>query len=353
MTIAAQLGRMSSRIETAARSREFAEYATALMRAKGNPVTALREAEANGAPQRVKATLKAAVAGATSSGADELAPLRILAEGFSATLANSAFDAVLADAHVAPLHVRFSVVTSDATAAVANEGAAKRMSSISLGTGTLSARKAATLVAISEELLRFNSAVGLIETSLRNGVAAAVDSIFLTALIAGTTPIASAGASAANAMNDIRRALDAATVTANSRFHLIVSPTTAARMATMTTATIGGFAFPTLTVNGGTLAGVKVHASDALTTQAVLVDANALVAAADPVEVRVSRDASVQKDSAPTQTIAAGSPPAPVASTTVSAFQTNSSVVIAERRFGWALVRATAVQSLSGVAWAT
>ena len=96
---------------------------------------------------------------------------------------------------------------------------------------------------------------------------------FLSTLISGTTPIASTGATAANAMNDIRRILDAATVTANSRFHLIVSPPTAARMAVMTTATIGGFAFPTLTVNGGTMGGIQVHASDQLTNTAVLVDA--------------------------------------------------------------------------------
>ena len=52
MTIAAQLGRVNSRMENAARSREFAEYAVALMKAQGNPEIALREAEANGASQR-------------------------------------------------------------------------------------------------------------------------------------------------------------------------------------------------------------------------------------------------------------------------------------------------------------
>jgi HK97 family phage major capsid protein len=295
--------------------------------------------------------LKAAVAGALSD--DGYTPLRILAEGYTATLTNACFDAVLVDSHIVPLHVTFGVTTADASAAVAGEGAAKRVSSISFGRGTLTARKAATLVAVSEDLLRFNSSVGLIESSLRAGVADAVDSIFLSTLISGTTPIASAGATAANAMNDIRRVLDAATVTANSRFHLFVSPQTAARLATMTTATIGGFAFPTLTVNGGTMAGIAVHASDQLTNTAVLVDASQLGAAADPVEIRVSQNASVQMDTAPTQTIAAGSPAAPIASTVVSMYQTNSTAIICERRFGFALTRPSAAQSLSGVAWAT
>ena len=55
----------------------------------------------------------------------------------------------------------------------------------------------------------------------------------------------------------------------------------------MTTATVGGLAFPTLTRNGGTIGGIAVHASDQLTTQAVLVDASQFVAGADPVEIRV------------------------------------------------------------------
>ena len=44
---------------------------------------------------------------------------------------------------------------------------------------------------------------------------------------------------------------------------------------------------------------------------------------------------------------------APVATAVVSMFQTNSTAIVCERRFGWSLLRASAVQSLSGVAWAT
>ena len=146
-------------------------------------------------------------------------------EGFTATLTNACFDACFADAHQVPLHVTFSVTTADATAASAGEGSAKRVAAVSrFGRGTLAARKAATLVTVSEDLLRFNSAPGLLEQSLRAGIADAVDKHLFVYINSRTTPIASSGATAANAMNDIRRVLDAATVTANSRFHLIVSP---------------------------------------------------------------------------------------------------------------------------------
>jgi hypothetical protein len=348
MTIAAQIGRVNSRIEKAARAHDFAAYATALLRSGGDPVKASRDAEAEGLPQRVQATLKAAVSGSVTDLAG-LTPYRVLSEGFSSTLTNATFDGVLADANIVPLHVRFSVVTADATAASAGEGAAKRISSVSIGSGAVTARKAAVQVAVSEELLRYQSAVGLIENSLRAGVADAVDSIFLLAVIAGTTPIAASGTSAAAALHDIRILLDACTVSSNSRFHLIVSPATCARLAVMTTVTVDGPAFPTLTVNGGTIGGIQIHSSDALTTQAVLIDTQQVIAAADPVEIRVSQNASLQMDSAPTQTIA----PTPTPTAVVSMFQTNSTAIVCERRFGWSLLRASAAQSLSGVAWAT
>jgi hypothetical protein len=159
-----------------------------------------------------------------------------------------------------------------------------------------------------------------------------VDAIFLAALTAGTTPIASTGATAAAVLHDIRLLLDGTGVSGDSRFHLIVPPTIAAHLAVMTTATIGGLAFPGITPTGGVIAGIAVHASDALTNTAVLLDASQVVAGADPVGISFSQSASLQMDSAPTQTIAAGSPPAPVASTVVSMFQTNASAIRAERR---------------------
>ena len=109
-----------------------------------------------------------------------------------------------------------------------------------------------------------------------------------------------------------------------------------------------------MTVTGGVLpGGIAVHVSNALTNTALLVDANALVANADAVRIRVSPNASLEMTDAPAQATADGSPPAPVAATgkVVSMFQTNSTAVLCERIFGFQLLRASAAQSLSGVAW--
>lgn len=172
----------------------------------------------------------------------------------------------------------------------------------------------------------------------------------LRALIAGTTPIAASGTTAAAVLHDIRLLLDAATVSTNSRFHLIASPTICARLAVMTTATIDGLAFPALTVNGGMIGGIQVHASAALTNAVVLIDAAQLVASADAVAIRVSQNASLEMDTAPAQAIATGSPPAPAGPAgspppgLVSMFQTNSTAILCERVFGFQPLRASAVQ---------
>jgi hypothetical protein len=348
MSILQKLGRISANHEAASRARDFGEYCTVLMRAQGDPVIALRAADADGLSQRVKTVLKSAVAGSVTDLAG-LTPYRVLAEGFSATLQNSAFDSVLGDANVVPLHSQFSLTVADATAASVGQGLAKRLTSISLGRGTVAARKVATLAVASEELLRFQSAAGLIEASLRAGLADATDALFLSTLISGTTPVAASGATASAFLHDLRILLDATGVTANSRFHLVVSPQTCARLATISEATTGALAFPTLTVNGGTISGIAVHASDALSTQAILLDAAQIAAGADAVEIRISQNASLEMDSAPTGAIT----PAPVASAQVSMYQTNSVAIACERQIGWSLLRANAVQSLSGVLWAT
>ena len=179
-------------------------------------------------------------------------------------------------------------------------------------------------------------------------------STFLAALIALNTPIASTGATAAATLHDLRLLLDAATVSSNSKFHLIVPAAICARLAVMTTATIGGLCFPQLTVNGGVIGGIVVHASDALTNTVVLVDASRMVAAADPVGIRVSTDAALEMETAPSMTAnSEASPPAISAQNVVSMFQTNSVAILVERIYGFSMLRSTAAQSLSGVSWGT
>lgn len=343
MTVLQKLGQISANLETQTRAREFAQYAAALGLARGDPEAALRYAETRGLPSRVRAGLKAAVPGATTTSASALASFQ-LAQGFSATLANvSVFDAILADCVQVPLRSVFGVVVSDASAAAVAEGAAKPLARLSVNSTSLQERKAAANCVVSEDVLRFAAgAQTLLENSMRTGVAAATDAIFIAAMLALTTPLASGG----NVFQDLRRATDAAGSGGTSKFHLVVAPAVARHLALASTTT-GTVQFPDMTVTGGALpGGIVVHVSDLLVaTTVLLIDASALAASADAVSVRISTDTAVEMDSAPSASIA------PVATNTVSMFQTNSVVIKVERFFGFSLLRASAVKSLSGVQW--
>ena len=174
MTIAQRVAQVSSNIETASRSRDFADLCRALALGQGNFERALSYAENSSA--RVQTILK------TSPGVDQpplplwalpdIAAFQPLAQGFSATLQNvAAFDGILTDAIIAPLTEIFGVVVTDATAGAVAEGAAKPVSSLVVNSGTLQEKKAAGLVVVSADLLRFGrGALTLLENSLRVGI---------------------------------------------------------------------------------------------------------------------------------------------------------------------------------------
>ena len=360
LTILQKLGQASANIESRRRADEFVMLALARLAAKGDAGLALSFANHHRMPQRVCEVLKTAVAGDTTSSADALADFGPLAQAFSGTLANvSAFDAILADAVQVPLHRQFAVSISDASAAAVGEGSAKKLTSLTLGSHTLQERKAAALVVASDDLLKFGAAgaLALLENSLRTGVAAATNSVFLAAMIAAGTPIGSSGTGPANVLHDLRLLADAAGSGGNSKFHLVVGAAVARRLALMSAGTTGVQAFPEMTTGGGSVAGIPTHVDDSLSTAAVLVDASALAASADPVRIRISPSASIEMTDSPTMSIATGSPPAPEGPAgsppagVVSMFQVDATAVICERVYGFDLMRTTAAQSLAGIAW--
>lgn len=346
-----KLGTIAAELEASTRARQFSEFCAALMLGKGIPENALRHAADYEFSRPVQAVLKTAVAGGTTQSADALASFAPLAQGFSATLANvSAFDGILADAVQVPLHSVFGVVVSDCSAASVGEGSAKPVTFASTSNARLQEKKAAAMCVVSADLLRFGAgALTLLENSLRTGVAAATNAIFVGAMVGLTTPVSSSG----DVFRDLRTLTDAAGSGSNSKFHLVVGPAVARHLA-LTATTTGAPVFPQMTVTGGTLpGGITVHVSDALDDDALLIDASALAANADAISVSISHAGAVEMDGAPSASISEGSPSAPTSAATnmVSLFQTNSVAILVQRIFGFELLRATAAQSLSGITW--
>jgi predicted permease len=170
----------------------------------------------------------------------------------------------------------------------------------------------------------------------------------------GVTPLTTAGNSEANIRSDLGALL---AQYANNNLGiaglvLVMSATTALRLSIMVN-TLGQRSFPNIGITGGTLEGIPVIVSEnpGLTDSSangrlvVAVNTNDILLADDgQVTIDVSREASLQMDSAPTNP--------PTASTVLqSLWQQNLIGIKAERFITWAKGRSTAVSWTASVNW--
>lgn len=258
------------------------------------------------------------------------------------------------------------------------EGQAKGVTKFDGTRTTLEPLKAANIAVLTEEVVRDSSPSA--EVMVRDQLAAAlrqrIDTDFIDPSNAGAagskpasitnsaTPISSSGVTGDAVRADIAAIMqpfiDADNPPTSGVW--IMSASTALQLSLMQN-TLGQSEFPGITMNGGTFAGLPVIVSEFVGTSGGspntryvwLVNASDVYLGDDGgVSVDMSREASLQMDSAPTNaSLGAGSPSEPVPTTLVSLWQTNSIGFRAERTINWALRRSTAVQGLSGVVWGT
>ena len=187
-------------------------------------------------------------------------------------------------------------------------------------------RKASATVVISTELARIggDNANALILRELRNAVIAGTDFVATAALIAATTPIPSSG----DVLTDL------APSGASSLWFFVIEPSQAKILATLPG--VNGTAFPQMNVNGGSIGGVTILVSGQLAAgTAVLFDATAIAAASENVALSASREAVITTVASP--------------ASSVSLWPQDLVALRAERWFGFSLLRADGVASLSGV----
>jgi hypothetical protein len=179
----------------------------------------------------------------------------------------------------------------------------------------------------------------------------------------GVAAIPATGSGAAQFKADFASMM-AAFITANiapTSAVLIIPATLALQLMLMQNA-LGQREFPDITLTGGTVLGIPTIVSEYLTSigspgtgMIVLVNASDVYLADDgQVVIDISREASLQMTDGDTTTQSSGgvaSPSAPVATTVVSMWQTNSIAIRAERWIRWKLRRAQACQYISSAAY--
>jgi HK97 family phage major capsid protein len=335
----------------------FVRYVQALAVSRGSTLQAVEYAKRwHDSTPEVELALKAAVAAGTTTDATwagPLAPLTPLTTDFLPLLRAATILGKVDTFFKVPFNVSVASQTGGGTYQWVGQGAPKPVGKLQFGTITLVILKCAGIIVITEELARTStpSAEEVIRRDMVAGIGAFLDTEFIDptkAAVAGVspgsvtngvTPITTAGTTPANARTDIQALANAMTVAGISTAGavLILSETNALAL-TNALNPLGQALFPGMGPDGGTIMGYKAVVSQSAGTTVALVQPKAILYADDGgITIDVSREASVQMDSAPDN-------PA-VATTVLTSFWQNNLVGLrAERFINWKKARAGVVQ---------
>jgi len=259
-----------------------------------------------------------------------------------------------------PFNVSIPTQTTGGTYGWVGQNKPKPVTKADYATVTVPFAKAAGIIVISEELARLStpSAEALVRDEMINGMARFLDlqltdpavavaaNVSPASITNGATTAASAGVTAAFAKADVVGRIGVLTALGYPLDECVwlMSDSNAFGLSVSLNG-LGNPLFPGMTAQGGTLYGMPVIVSNTMSTRVVLVHAPSIfVADEGGVRIDVSREASVQMDSAPTDTVDA-------TTVYVSLWQRNLIGLKAERLITWIKARSTAVTYLTAVAW--
>lgn len=318
----------------------------------------------------LQAVLKASVTAGSSSTMASLVEPQIYAQGFIEYLWHKTILGRIPNLRRVPFNVKVQRTLTVAAVNWTGEGKPKPLGRGTLDTVTLGYFKIAGIVPLTEELVRFSNpaAEAMVRDQLANAIIelmdhdfvdpekAAVANVSPASITNGVTSTAATGTAYANIAADVGTTLakfdDARIDTADL---VVIMGSRQARALSLMLNSLGQKLFPDLTMMGGTFLGYPVVVSGNVdfTEDSPAQGANIffikpsdiLVADDGGVDVAISREASVQMESAPTD---------PVDGNTVmvSAFQHNLVLVRAERFVNWLKARDAAVQYISSAAYA-
>jgi HK97 family phage major capsid protein len=259
-----------------------------------------------------------------------------------------------------PFNVSVPTQTTGGTYGWVGQNKPKPVTKADYSTVSVPFAKAAGIIVISEELavLSTPSAEGLIREEMIAGMAQFLDTQFTdpavtavanvspAAITVGASTAAASGATAAAARADLAASVavfTAANIPLSGSVWLMNDSN--AFGISMSMNALGQPLFPGMTAQGGTLFGMPVVVSNNVSNRIVLVHAPSILFADEGgVRIDVSREATIQLDSAPTDTVDA---------TTFyhSLWQRNLIGLKAERMITWIRARTAAVRYITSAAY--
>lgn len=340
------------------RSIDFCRWLACLYEENGAPHTAAKLFIAR-FPRAVHRPLieKAVVlAGGTTDAtwAGPLAPLEPLASAFLEFARPMTLLGRVPYLRKLPFNISVTVQTGAGIYGWIGQGAPAAVTSASYGAVTLPITKAGGIITITAELLRISSpdAAALLRQEMAAGVAAYLDAQFIDPANApvlnvspgsvtnGITAIPPSGTSSAAVVVDVD-VLTATFIASNpdvTRAVLLMPSATCSMLARASKVTTLSNA------EGGQYAGYTVIVSEAVGPRIVMVDANAIFYADGGVEFDMSKNATIQLNSAPDN-------PAVAATVETSLWQANLVGLRTVRYVNWKRARNSAVQFIAPTAY--
>ena len=318
----------------------------------------------------IELALKAAVAVGSSTTLATLVTPNIMASELIEYLWHRTIVGRIQGLRRVPFNIKVPRQTSVASVSWVGEAAPKPLSAFALDTVSLGYYKIAGIVALTDEIVKFSSpaAEAMVRDELANAIVTLMDHDFIdpekaavagvspASITNGVTPITATGTAYSNFAADMGAALanfDAARIDTSSL--AIVMSSRIARSLGLMLNSLGQPLFPTMSATGGTAMGYQVVVSGnvdptgdvaANGDNIIFIKPDEIFLADDGnVSIDISREASVQMDSAPDN-------PAVATTITISAFQHNLALIRAERYCNWLKRRAQAVQYISGAKYA-
>jgi HK97 family phage major capsid protein/HK97 family phage prohead protease len=338
----------------------LARWVIAKLNARYENCTAADYAERrwNDSTPEVALELKAAVAAGSTTDATWAKPLvnPAIVDDFLPLLRAATILGKIQGLREVPFNVNVPSQTAGSTIQWVGELKPKPVSAMAFAMENLGFAKVASIVVLSQELVRFSnpSAERLVRDSLVKDIAAFLDGQFINpavAAVAGVNPasITNGAPTAAATTNPLADILGLINHFATNNIPVdgltfILSPSNALALSFRTNLD-GSPEFPGIGINGGTYKGLQFITSNTATTNVVALQPGYILYADDGgVTIDASTEASLQMDSAPAS---------PVDATTVyaSMFQMNAVALRAERFVNWKRVGTNSVKYLTATAW--
>lgn len=351
----------------------FTRYVMALAAARGSIIQAVAMAEGQKhwteQTPEVLAVLKAAVAAGTTTDPTWAAPLveyRLMVDDFIEYLRPRTVIGRIPGLRRVPFKIKVPRQTAGASVNWVGEGKVKPVSKLAFDSVSLDHYKIAGIIALTEELVRFSnpSAEALVRADLAAAIIEFMDKEFTdptkaeaagvspASITFGVTSVPASGTTAAALKTDLQ-ALLAKFLDNDMSLESAVwlmTQNMALKIGMMENA-LGQATYPNVTMQGGTLLGLPVVASENMVATGGSPGGGSMIILASAAEIMLaddgetlidaSREASLQMDSAP------DSPPTGT-TTLVSLWQHNMVGIKAERFINWKKRNPNAVQYISG-----